>query len=397
MAKSILISISPNTQKDDVFLSIKTLFNPKKWLKGSTLSRLPTVLKKNLNKKHCYLFNSGRAALQTALESLKLTKNDQVLCQAFTCVAVPNAIIHSGAQPLFVDINKDFNLSYKDLLKKITSSCRALIVQHTFGRPANLKAIKQFCRKHRLVLIEDCAHSLGGSYHQKPLGSFGDFCVLSFGRDKAISSVFGGALLTNRSLSLVQPSMPKRSWVLKQLLHPLIITLATPLYFSFSLGKLIIWLYQRSGLLSVPVLPKEKNCQTVLPLRALPNALAVLALHQLKKLDVLVKHRLSISRVYQQALNFPPEDIAYLRFPFLVKDPALVIKLLKKHQVLLGNWYRPVIAPTGVDLQAAGYKQGSCPQAEKLSQQIINLPTHIKINKNQALAIARLVKPYAAN
>ena len=197
MGKPILISISPNIDKSDVLISLKNLFTPKTWQQGKLTRNLSLRLQKQLRQDHCWLLNLGRNALQLGLEALELNSTDEVLCQAFTCVAVPNAIKFSGAKPVFVDIIKDgFNISISDLTKKITKNSKTLIIQHTFGNPDDIKTIQSICKKYNLILIEDCAHALGASYRHQPLGSFGDLTMLSFGRDKIISSVFGGALLT---------------------------------------------------------------------------------------------------------------------------------------------------------------------------------------------------------
>jgi len=404
MRQSILISISPNTSCSDIGLAFKTLLQPWRWQTGKALSQLNTQLKSQLQAKHCWLLNSGRSALYLALKALNLKATDEVLCQAFTCVAVPNAILWADAKPVFVDtVKNNFNLSIKDLQKKITPQSKALIVQHTFGQPDNLQAIKQLCQKHKLTLIEDCAHSLGATYQGKPVGSFGDITMLSFGRDKVISSVFGGALLTNNKAlakkldNLVNDlNQPSDCWTCKQLLHPLIMAIITPLYFFFNIGKFLLFLYQKSRLLTFPVSSQEKACQMSLKPQLLPNALAKLALHQLNKLAKINQQRQQLAKHYQQALKLPPASPGsiYLRLPFLVSKPEGLISLAKKHHVLLGNWYRPVIAPQGVDLKRAGYKLGSCPQAEAVSQQVVNLPTHPKMTLKHASRVVKIVKSY---
>ena len=397
MPKPILISISPNLKTSDFFLSLKNIFKPFSWKKGTANHLLLTKLTKLLNQKHGWIFNAGRNALQVGLEALELKSSDEVLCQAFTCVAVPNAIKWAGAKPIYVDsIKNGFNLNIQDLKTKITKNSKALIIQHTFGNPDKIIKIQALCKKHNLILIEDCAHSLGVKYKNKPLGSFGDLTMLSFGRDKVISSVFGGALLTsNAKLAkkiqnhYQELSYPSFFWIIKQLLHPIITYLVKPVYFIF--GKHVLFVYQKSGLLSWPVTNKEKNSQPSLPIRKLPNALAILALHQLKKLTNLNQQRRKIVKLYKNSkfgtLNY------LLRYPVLVNNPRHLIKKAKKQHILLGDWYRPVIAPQGVKLNLIDYTKGSCPNAESVSKKIVNLPT--LINKNQAQQIIKLVNDHS--
>lgn len=397
MPKPILISISPNLKKDDFKLALSSLFKPYSWQQGSSSKKLSAKLTEKTNQKQAWLFNAGRTALETGLKSLDLKSSDEVLCQAFTCVAVPNAIKWAQAKPVFVDTLKNgFNLSLKDLKKKITKNSKALIVQHTFGMPDNLEKIKKICKKNSLFLIEDCAHSLGVKYQGQPVGSFGDLTILSFGRDKIISSVFGGALLTgNQKLAkkinriYLKLNYPSNFWTFKQLLHPIITYLIKPVYFS--IGKYLMFIYQKSGLLSFPVLNLEKKSKQAIKPKKLPNVLAKLALNQLNKLEKLNHQRQKIANHYFQQFQEPTlEFLPVLRYPLLVNNPVRLIQKAKKHHILLGDWYRPVIAPKGVDLIQVGYQPGSCPKAEKVSQKVVNLPT--LINQTEAKFIIQLIK-----
>jgi len=359
MSKPILIGLSPNTDKTDVWLAFQLLLHPWQWQKGEALAKLAAILKKYFNLPHCYLVNAGRSALYLGLKSLNLSSGDEVLYQGFTCTVVPQAIVKAGAKAVAVEHNKnDFNLSVQDLARKITFRSRAVIIQHTFGQADDLEAIVKICRRHQLVLIEDCAHALGAKYQGKPIGSFGDLTVLTFGRDKVISSVFGGALLSRQPLTLPELIYPDKLWIAKQLLHPLIFSVAVPTYFS--LGKFIIYLFRKLNLITLPLVD--------LPVKLLPNALAELVLHQWQKLDRLNCHRREIAQVYSKAFHQPfnPEAI-YLRFPLVVKDPAGLIKFAKTKHVWLGDWY---------------------------DKKIINLPTHIRMNLTDATRVIKIVKAY---
>ena len=347
MLKPILIGISPNTESDDVWLALKLWFQPWRWRVGHDLDRLTAAIKKYFPGRQCYLVNSGRTALYLGIKSLNLQPGDEVLHLEFTCAVVPEAIRRAGAVPVAV---KDWHRP------KITVKTKALIVQHTFGLPDNLTKIAALCRRHHLVLIEDCAHSLGARYRGRPIGSFGDLAVLSFGRDKVISSVFGGALLAKKRLSLPSLAFPGRGWIAKQLFHPVLMSLAVPTYFW--LGKYLIFLARKLNLITLPL--------ESLPAQALPNALAILSLNQWDKLDRLNRHRRRLARFYAQKLQQPfDEQGIYLRYPLAVTRPPAVLAAAKTKGLLLGNWY---------------------------DNRIINLPTHIKMNLDDARRIIQFIK-----
>jgi len=402
MLKPILISISPNTTTKDLKAALFLIFKPHLWQQGAFEAKLLNRLKTQLNLSHGFLLNAGRNGLYLALKALDLKPDDEVLCQAFTCVAVPNAIIWAKAKPVFVDtLPNRFNLNLEDLKQKITPHTKALIVQHTFGLPDDIQAIKTLCKNKNIILIEDCAHALGAKVDNQPLGSFGDLTMLSFGRDKVISSVFGGALLTNNPQmakkldSLISPlSYPPKTWILKQLLHPILFSLIVPTYFCF--GKYFLWLIKELGLISLPVPEKEKTGQMIIKPAKMPNALASLALTQLSQLDEFNQHRIEIAKIYSTSLFQPAinPDAIFLRYSLLVKNPDQLIQLAKRRKILLGNWYRPLIAPQGVSQALILKASKSCPNALKVSRQAINLPTHPRLKLKQVSRIINFIKPY---
>src|SRR5205823_2123218 len=105
-------------------------------------------------------FGAGRMALYAILEAIDIENGDEVIIPAYTCVVVPNAIIYRGSKPLYVDISKQtFNIQSESIEKAITERTKAILLQHTFGQPCDIEAILAIARRHRLIVIEDCAHA----------------------------------------------------------------------------------------------------------------------------------------------------------------------------------------------------------------------------------------------
>ena len=103
----------------------------------------------------------GRVCLRMVLEAAGVRKGDYVVCQSFTCVAVPEAIISIGAKPLFVDTENSFvNLSVNDLEKKISTNklVKAVVIQHTYGIKFPAKKLSYLKNKYDITFIEDCCH-----------------------------------------------------------------------------------------------------------------------------------------------------------------------------------------------------------------------------------------------
>jgi len=412
--KPISISLSPNTEPDDIWLALKLIFQPWKWKNPSTSSGqvadLEEEFKKYLEVKYAISFNSGRSALMAILFSVALAKEDEVLLQAFTCNAAANPIIWSGLKPVYVDCNETtFNIDVEDLKRKITERSRAVIVQHTFGLPADMDEVLEVCHENSLILIEDCAHSLGAEYKNRKVGTLGKVSFFSFSRDKVISSVYGGMVVTNDD-SLAQKikefqekvDFPSYFWIKQQLLHPILMNwLILPTYRIF--GKYLLVLFQKLRILSKAVQQREKfgGKPDYFPKR-LPDALAILALNQFKKLERFNNHRKEIAKFYHKELKntsfeLPAEkEQIYLRFT--IKHPRAheIIRKARKNNLLIGDWYECPIAPSDTKLDKMQYKIGSCPKAEKLARETLNLPTHINISDKGAKKIADFLKSYGS-
>ena len=149
LRRPIAISLSPNTEYDDVWLALKTLLQPWKWLDQKQVSLLEGEFESKFPSGYrAIATNSGRGAEQLILKALDIKKGDEVIVQAFTCIAVPNSIISVGAKPVYVDIDETYNIDPEDLIKKISPKTKVVIVQHTFGIPAQMDKIRKITKKN---------------------------------------------------------------------------------------------------------------------------------------------------------------------------------------------------------------------------------------------------------
>ena len=151
---------------------------------------------------HALAVANGTAALHLACAALGLGPGDEVLCPALTFVATANAILYTGARPVFVDIGgpDDLNLSVADAARKVTSRTRAIMVMHYAGYPCDLDGIRSLAMEHRLKIIEDAAHAPGGTYQGAGgagrLGTFGAAGCFSFFANKNLTTGEGGMVAT---------------------------------------------------------------------------------------------------------------------------------------------------------------------------------------------------------
>jgi dTDP-4-amino-4,6-dideoxygalactose transaminase len=121
---------------------------------------------------------------------------DEVITTALTFCATVNAIIHAGATPVLADIDPaTMNINPQEVEKKVTPRTRALLPVHFAGRPCEMDALMHIAQRHRLKVIEDCAHAIETEYHGQKAGTFGDFGCFSFYVTKNIVTGEGGMVL----------------------------------------------------------------------------------------------------------------------------------------------------------------------------------------------------------
>lgn len=143
------------------------------------------------------LVSSGTAALTTALSALGVGYGDEVILPAFTFVASFEAVISVGAVPVLVDIDGSLTIDPKAVKNAITNKTRCIMPVHMCGSMADMNALLQICKDHKLLLLEDACQSIGASYNGKFLGTIGDAGTFSFDFVKTITCAEGGAILTN--------------------------------------------------------------------------------------------------------------------------------------------------------------------------------------------------------
>lgn len=181
---------------------------------GEFVTRFEEALKEKTKARFVIATNTGTAALHIALLANGIDENCEVITQSISFVATANAIAYTGAKPVFLDIDENTlslspkalehflenqtyqkdNLSYNKTTHKPIKAC---VIMHTFGLSAHIKALKEFCEKYHILLIEDAAEALGSTYENKALGTFGKCGILSFNGNKIITGGCGGAILSD--------------------------------------------------------------------------------------------------------------------------------------------------------------------------------------------------------
>ena len=165
---------------------------------GKNVREFEKLASSFVKSKYAVAVNSGTAALQAALYALDIKKGDEVLIPSFTFVATANAVVSTGAKPVFVDILEDnYTMDPKDMENKISKKTKAIIPVHLYGNVAFIDRILEISKKHNIRVIEDSAQSLGSTLKGKHTGTFSDLGCYSMYPAKVMTAGEGGFIVTN--------------------------------------------------------------------------------------------------------------------------------------------------------------------------------------------------------
>ncbi|NOX40817.1 MAG: aminotransferase class I/II-fold pyridoxal phosphate-dependent enzyme [Alphaproteobacteria bacterium] len=147
--------------------------------------------------KYALALNSCSSAIFLSLQSVGVCPGDQVLIPGFTFAAVPSAVIHAGAQPILVDVGDNYRIDLADFEAKLSSQTAAVVISHMRGHTSDMDRIMALCDAAHVPVIEDAAHSLGTTWHDKKIGTIGKVGCFSFQSYKLVNGGEGGILITD--------------------------------------------------------------------------------------------------------------------------------------------------------------------------------------------------------
>lgn len=387
------------TTWSDCLVGLRYLANPRGLVQGSRIAAYEQAFAWVIGTQYAYSFAHGRVGLYGILRGLGIGPKDEVLLQVPTHIVVANAIRYTGARPVYVDCQPDtYNMDLEHAERQITARTKAIVLQHTFGIPADMDAALALAQRHSLDVIEDCVHALGSTYDGRQVGSFGRAAFFSSEETKTISTTMGGMVVTNdpvlaKRIQLFQASCvwPPKWLVTRYVLKLIAYHLLTEPHVHRYTRAAYELLGQRQPL---PRPTGQDELQGARPAnyeRRLSNVQAALGLRQLHRLDANVAHRRAIATTYTTQLGLagfsvpqPPAKAApaYVRYPVWVEDRDVALRAAAQH-ALLGSWFTCVLEEAHSPAYG-NYEMGSCPRAEEVVNHLVNLPTHPRVSLQHA-------------
>src|SRR5690606_1455958 len=151
-----------------------------------------------------YLLDSGRSALVVALKSSNLNPGDEVLLAAFNCPAVADAVFVAGGVPKYIDVDIEGQISLESVKQNFSSRTKVLVFTHPYGAVSKSRVLQlqQFCEEQGVVFINDLAQVIEDPLSIERFNHYGDMSVYSFGPEKHIFAMGGGALVVRNKDSI---------------------------------------------------------------------------------------------------------------------------------------------------------------------------------------------------
>lgn len=163
---------------------------------GPNVAALESAIARHVGRPDVVCLGDMTHALALALQLAGVGAGDEVLTLSYDCMSSNSAIAHVGATPVWVDIDgATATMPVADCERAITPRTKALVVYHVAGYPAPLAALRAFCDRHGIALVEDANNALGATLDGRPVGSVGDFAVFSFYANRQVNGVDGAALV----------------------------------------------------------------------------------------------------------------------------------------------------------------------------------------------------------
>jgi len=328
---------------------------------------------------HAVAVNSGTSALHVALAAAGLGPGDSVILPPYTFIATANAILHQHCLPIFADVDpKTYNIDPEQLEKRVTEKTKAVTPVHMLGQPADMENVMDIARRHKLVVVEDCAQANGAEYKGKKVGTFGDLGCFSFYLNKHMTTGGeGGMVITNdkklaeRAHSIANHCRPETSPYRNVPAH----NVFTCIGYNYRMTAM----QAAMGLVQLRKLDKfiekrRKNAEYLTKqIKKTKGVEPPFARRDVKHVywaygTLIIKEELGISRDrFAEALL--AEGIkaeGYCPIP-------VHLQTVIRNKVGYGNTKCPFDCAKG---EKVTYKKGLCPKAEKLSSQDLLLPVY---------------------
>ena len=346
---------------------------------GPKVAELEAKLCEITEAKYAVVVSNGTAALHLAAMAAGIEEGDEVIVSSITFAASANCVRYCGGIPVFADIDPyTYNIDPESIKKLITPKTKAVVAVDFTGQAVKLNEIREICREHNLILIEDAAHAIGTKYDGKPVGSIADMTTFSFHPVKTVTGGEGGAITTNDEILYKKLRLLRTHGITRdmdEMVHP----------------SDEVW-YQEQVCLGYNY--------------RLTDFQAALILSQLLKLPAFSMRRKEIVEMYDDAFVMMPEiriqkeilESDTTRHLYIIRLNLDMLTCTRREffDALYAENTRPQVHYLPVYwhsyYEKLGYKKGLCPNAEKLYEEMMSIPLYYSLTDADVNDVITAVK-----
>jgi dTDP-4-amino-4,6-dideoxygalactose transaminase len=375
--------------------------------------RLEDALSKQLGIRHTACVPQNRVGMYLTVKAL-VAPGKEVIMSPYTIADITNMVICAGGRPVFADVERETcNIAVSEIERLIHPETGAVLITHLHGLAAEATKIKEICDRFQVPLIEDCAQAFGTREQGKPVGTIGEAGIFSFGMYKNINTWLGGAVVSNRDdiiekirAELAGFSHPPLPYLFQKIKSGLITDIATspPIFKLFT-----YWVFRFGFLYDIDFINRFVTIELDTSRKdELPESYksqmtpfqARLALSQLNRIERDSQIRIENGLRYYEGLKdikeliIPParRDFShiYTYFPIQYPQRKDLIKFMMKHcRDVAAQHYK-----NNADLPDFQEFYRDCPNARKVSQELIFLPTYPRYSRREVEKNIAVIRKY---
>lgn len=346
--------------KEDVFHVLTEILESSRYILGANVSEFEKKVADYHGVQEAIGVASGTDALHLSIDALGIGEGDEVITTPFTFFATAEAILYTGATPVFVDIEPDtFNIDVDRIKEGITEKTKGVVPVHLFGHPANMEKLLRVSKKYGLKVIEDCAQAFGAEVNGKKVGSLGDAGCFSFYPSKNLGGYGdGGMIILNES---------KAADTIRKLRNH---------------GSGGSYRHERVGFNS-----------------RLDEIQAGILLVKLKRINEYNRKRRQNAALYTELLSdkvkcpVEKKDTVHVYHQYTIRSKKRnEIQQRLKEKGISSVIYYPVPLHLQKALKFLGYQKGDFPVAEKAAQEVLSLPVYPELEESVITNIVEIIK-----
>ncbi len=346
--------------RGEIIAVLNEILESSHYVLGSKVSAFEKMAAEFLSVKEAIGVASGTDALHLAIDAMGIGEGDEVITTPFTFFATAEAILYTGATPVFADIQPDtLNIDPEEIEAHLSPRTKAVLPVHLFGHPCDMKKVLKIAEKHRIKVVEDCAQAFGAKSNGRALGSIGDAGCFSFYPSKNLGGYGDGGLITINNLRLAA--------LIRELRNH---------------GSKGSYRHRRVGYNS-----------------RLDEIQAGILLVKIKHIEDYNEKRRQHARLYSELLRnvvqCPVEKEGayhvYHQYTISTRKRDLIQKKLREKGISSVVYY-----PVPLHLQEAmkflGYRRGDFPAAEKAAREVLSLPMYPELEEKTIRMICQIIK-----